>query len=507
MVSLLILCLPSTLFTTAFTLHLTDYSHDRNRNGRPHGSSGHRDLREAVPYKTQYIRPSPSQNIPIDDPRLKKQFHEEQVTVIGGNADDVKIVWTVGVADGRYPKDSFVYVKKTSEGKDAWVAHEGESTSYCNEEDPRGGESDCRGGASYKRDACHYCSDLIFSAHAKKLEPSTSYQYKFYASTTSTNSTFPHNPSTFTFRTPPKTGDSRPFTFGVVGDLGQTSDSVITAQHLRVHDPDVILFVGDISYADGYGKRWDSYARLMEPTFANVITSFGVGNHDVYSSTDNGLSFEHRFPTNHLMKRSGSSNRTYYSYNAGLTHIIALNNYATNGPDSLQYRWLIADLEEVDSQLTPWIIVFVHAPWYCSNAHHRREGSGMREHLEPIFLQYGVDIVFHGHVHAYERTKPIKDGQVHCNGITYITIGDGGNREGAAEGWLDEPWSAYKESSFGSGTLTVNNATTATWNWFRNQKDAVNADHHDIINRRNACSTRVPEAAAAAEYKIYEIIE
>ena len=53
----------------------------------------------------------------------------------------------------------------------------------------------------------------------------------------------------------------------------------------------------------------------------------------------------------------------------------------------------------------------------------------------------------------------------------HIVIGDGGNREGLADTY-DEPqpeWSAYREASFGSGTLDLLNITHALWRWHRNQ--------------------------------------
>ncbi len=56
-------------------------------------------------------------------------------------------------------------------------------------------------------------------------------------------------------------------------------------------------------------------------------------------------------------------------------------------------------------------------------------------------------------------------------GPVHIVIGDGGNREGLAEVY-DEPqpdWSAYREASYGSGTLDLLNTTHALWRWHRNQ--------------------------------------
>lgn len=63
--------------------------------------------------------------------------------------------------------------------------------------------------------------------------------------------------------------------------------------------------------------------------------------------------------------------------------------------------------------------------------------------------------------------RGVRDG---C-GPVHIVIGDGGNREGLAEVY-DEPqpdWSAYREASYGSGTLDLLNTTHALWRWHRNQ--------------------------------------
>ena len=51
-----------------------------------------------------------------------------------------------------------------------------------------------------------------------------------------------------------------------------------------------------------------------------------------------------------------------------------------------------------------------------------------------LYEQYGVDIVFFGHIHDYERTWPIKEGKVNQEeGVLYIqTGGAGGSLENFA---------------------------------------------------------------------------
>lgn len=66
--------------------------------------------------------------------------------------------------------------------------------------------------------------------------------------------------------------------------------------------------------------------------------------------------------------------------------------------------WPQADILTVDRKRTPWLLALFHVPWYNSNNAHQGEGDKMMEAMEPLLNAAGVDIVFAGHVHAYERT-------------------------------------------------------------------------------------------------------
>ena len=83
----------------------------------------------------------------------------------------------------------------------------------------------------------------------------------------------------------------------------------------------------------------------------------------------------------------------------------------------------------------------------------------MRQIYEPMFNQYGVDILLHGHVHSYERTNPVIQYAADPTGCapTYITIGDGGNLEKARlsdcelkPSWLPSEIYPMCSSHFGS---------------------------------------------------------
>jgi len=102
----------------------------------------------------------------------------------------------------------------------------------------------------------------------------------------------------------------------------------------------------------------------------------------------------------------------------------------------------------------------------------------MKEAMEQLLYAAKVDIVFAGHVHAYERFTRVYKNQGNPCGAVHITIGDGGNREGLASEYQDPPssLSIFREPSFGHGEFVIYNATHAHWSWHRNE------DNESIIS-------------------------
>lgn len=94
----------------------------------------------------------------------------------------------------------------------------------------------------------------------------------------------------------------------------------------------------------------------------------------------------------------------------------------------------------------------------------------MQEAIEDTLYKYKVDLVLSGHVHAYERSCQVYKYQCISGAPTYITIGDGGNAEGLATGWItpQPSWSVFRQASYGFGALQVINSTHARWAWHQN---------------------------------------
>lgn len=115
----------------------------------------------------------------------------------------------------------------------------------------------------------------------------------------------------------------------------------------------------------------------------------------------------------------------------------------------------------------------------------------------PHSLAAGVDLVLSGHVHAYERTHPVANGAADDGGAVHITIGCGGNREGAAFDYRQPKpdWSAFRESSFGIGTLRIVNETHARLHWHRTACESSDAPEHESFDA--SCRSMEPLPAGA----------
>jgi len=338
------------------------------------------------------------------------------------------------------------------------------------------------------------------------------------------------------FRTVPSArAREYPLHIAIIGDIGQTVHSEATCYELR-NDTSIELgiIVGDLSYADGYGPRWDSWGRMVEKCFSEIPWLVLPGNHEIEFEHDTKQAFKayrHRF---HMPSSSSSSSTSssssssqyddddmqqqhsdsyrykyvrqptyhqfgntqydygssYYSVDVGTAHFVFLNTYTDSHIGSKQYLWLIGDLDAAAAKRrqtrrdssearTAWIFVFMHAPIYNSNVKHKpsREEPTveMKNSMEDLFYKYRVNAVFSGHVHAYERFHRTYKGKRVDDAPFYITIGDAGNREKLYDQWpYLEPFSAFRNALFyGSGRLSLINDSMALWEWQPNAKNGT----------------------------------
>jgi predicted phosphodiesterase len=358
-----------------------------------------------------------------------------------------------------------------------------------------------------------YQSGYIHHVLIDELEPNTMYFYRCGDFINNVKS------DVISFVTLPKIGDHKQISFGVIGDLGQTQYSQSTINHL-LNDRSVkmILHAGDLSYADCNQPLWDSYGEMIEPLAKKIPWMVCAGNHEIeYNGTNKNelfLAFEKRYQMPYVQEAEfgdflidiaikPSTNISYctpsvfqmeynfgnsfYSFQSGSAHIIYLNPYSNTNYTSTQYNWVKKNLEMVDRNNTPWVIVVMHCPWYSSNVNHYGDKQTvlMRESMEELFYHNNVNIVFSGHIHAYERTYPVYRNQTDIYGTVYITIGDGGNLEGHDDKYYEQPkWSVFRNGTqYGYGTITLLDKNRLLWKWYRNiDKQIVFKDEVILCN-------------------------
>lgn len=127
----------------------------------------------------------------------------------------------------------------------------------------------------------------------------------------------------------------------IAGDLGQTDWTMSTLGHVAAYDYDVLLFAGDLSYADYIQSRWDTFGQMMSP-YANykpwMVTE---GNHEKESLpllVESFLAYNTRWEMPY--KESGSNSNLYYSFEVAGVHVLMLGSYTDFDTESEQYKWL-----------------------------------------------------------------------------------------------------------------------------------------------------------------------
>ncbi|XXG81384.1 hypothetical protein AAC387_Pa09g2034 [Persea americana] len=339
-------------------------------------------------------------------------------------------------------------------------------------------EAHCNDVITYK--FYNYTSGFIHHCTIHNLQYNTRYFYQLGSGEVTRQ---------FHFKTPPEVGPDAPYTFGVMGDLGQTYNSNETVEHyVSKGRGQAVLFAGDLSYADHYPfndqRRWDTWGRFLERSTAYQSWIWAAGNHelDYLPEVLETTPFKPYTTRYHVpYEASGSTSPLWYSIKRASAYIIVLSSYSSYGKYTPQYNWLKQELPKVNRSETPWLIVLLHSPWYNSYNYHYMEGETMRVMFEPWFVQNKVDIVFAGHVHGYERSERVSNIEYSivngkCTPVSnpsapvYITIGDGGNIEGRANNFTEpQPdYSAYREASFGHAIFDIKNRTHAHFAWYRN---------------------------------------
>ena len=195
--------------------------------------------------------------------------------------------------------------------------------------------------------------------------------------------------------------------FVVLGDwgTGERSQFDLVQQMVSLHERfkyELVITVGDNIY--GAERPQDmavKFERPFKPLLdAGVKFRAALGNHDERDQRKYEL--------------FGMDDQIYYTHKAprGSVRFYALEStYMVPA----QLEWLERELK---GNTDEWKIVHMHHALYSSARNHGNILS-LRRALEPLFVRYNVSVVFQGHDHTYERTKPQQ-------GVVYFVAGSGG---------------------------------------------------------------------------------
>jgi acid phosphatase type 7 len=243
------------------------------------------------------------------------------------------------------------------------------------------------------------------------LEPDTQYFYSVGSST----AMLAGNDANHFFVTYPPAGTPVPTRIWIIGDAGTQ-----TAAQFNVRDAyynatgsrhtDLWLMLGDNAYQTGTDAEYQGAVfNVYQAMLRKSVLLSTLGNHETAQSTtfsDNYPYFSiFTLPRNAEAGGIASGTEHYYSFDFGNIHFICLDsmtaNRATNGAMA---NWLRSDLA---STVQDWIIAFWHHPPYSKGSHNsdtEPELVQMRQNFNPILEEGGVDMVFGGHSHSYERS-------------------------------------------------------------------------------------------------------
>ncbi len=193
------------------------------------------------------------------------------------------------------------------------------------------------------------------------------------------------------------------FSFAVLGETRTNDDNHrLVVESIIAARPDFYLHLGDMVGDGSSLEEWEIFFQIEAELLSHVPIFSSLGNHE-------------RNHHNYYEVFYLPNNERWYSFDYGHAHFVCLqiDGFSSYGQGTEQYFWLEEDLASTEQ---PWKFVFFHVPPYSSGPH----GGDLqvRAALHPLFVRHGVDIVFNGHDHDYERSV--------ADGVTYVVTGGGG---------------------------------------------------------------------------------
>ncbi len=229
-------------------------------------------------------------------------------------------------------------------------------------------------------------------------------------------------------------GSKQPFVFGFGSDSQNWFENITEkADYIRKNtgkEARFWLFGGDLTEMGTQEELW-GWFDVMQPILHYFSFMPVSGNHDIFQGA---LFGEFSLPR---MDALPEEIREFaWSFNYGSLHVLAFHS---NGESTVeeQLDFIEKDLKAASEDPDiEWKIAMFHHPMYSSSTAH-----GSTDYLQslvrPLFDAYKVDLTFSGHDHDYERTKPMRGGQIMDSGEGTVYVVSGG---------------FFSKKSYGNGT-------------------------------------------------------
>ncbi|MBL8914881.1 MAG: metallophosphoesterase [Archangium sp.] len=232
--------------------------------------------------------------------------------------------------------------------------------------------------------------------HLTGLTPLTSYEYEVVVDGVALAGRDP-----FRFKTYPPVGTGSPFRFFAWGDSGTGTNAQLQVAERLARDADeatLSLILGDIIYYVGEPELYDArFFGPYAPLLRRMVIWPTIGNHDVGLDPLGGPYLDAYY----LPRNNPANTELYYSFDYGDAHFVCLDTHVSGhfSPSAPQLLWAAADLAASNAK---WKFVYFHVPPYTGGTH--ADDPFIRDNILPVLEAAGVDVVFSGHSHVYERT-------------------------------------------------------------------------------------------------------
>lgn len=274
----------------------------------------------------------------------------------------------------------------------------------------------------------HSSKYLVHRVELTGLNPYTDYTFKF-------------RDREYLFRTMPSTLD-HPVKFVEGGDMFHDAMlyMIQTCKQAAKTNPDFALLGGDIAYSVGrlpfqkihrwieWVKAWHSTMVTPEKRMIPVLSA--IGNHDLLGQFNQTPAQAKIFST--LFPLSGSQMYNVLDFGNYLSLIILDSGHATPVAGK-QTAWLTSVLKERREKT--FRFAAYHVPAYPSIRKNDPLSALIRKHWVPVFEKEGLQVAFEHHDHAYKRTYPLINSQIHPDGIIYIGDGAWGLKKARRLSW------------------------------------------------------------------------